>query len=215
MRPRALVLRPAPGNARTCAALAAAGAEPVALPLFATVPVAWQVPDAQAFDALLLTSAAAVRHAGEGLAALRALPAVAVGEATAAAARAAGLTVVLVGRGDAASVVAQAAAWPRLMHLAGRDRVAQAGVHAITVYASEALDVPRSALAVARGAVVLLHSARAAARFAALSGDLPRDAIRLAALSAGVAAAAGVGWRSVAIAPVPSDAALVRVAIDR
>lgn len=214
MRTRALVLRPAPGNARTCAALAAAGAEPVALPLFATVPVAWQVPDPQAFDALLLTSAAAVRHAGGGLAALRGLPVVAVGDATAAAARAAGLTVALVGQRDAASVVAAATAWPRLLHLAGRDRVAQDGVSAMTVYANEALDVLPSALEVARDSVVLLHSVRAAARFAALSCHVPRDAIRLAALSPAVATAAGEGWRSVAIAPVPSDAALVRVAID-
>lgn len=215
MRPRALVLRPAPGNARTCAALVAAGAEPVALPLFETVPIAWQLPDAGAFDALLLTSAAAVRHAGDGLFALGALPVVAVGDATATAARAAGLNVTLVGQGDAASVVARAAAWPRLLHLAGRERVAQPGVTAITVYASEALDLPPAALGAARGAVVLLHSARAAARFAFLSRAIPRATIRLAALSPAVAAAAGEGWRSVAIAATPDDAALVRVAIDR
>ncbi len=73
-RPRALVLRPAPGNARTCAALAAAGLEPVALPLFDIVPCAWVAPDPAGYDALLLTSAQAVRHAGAGLALLAGLP---------------------------------------------------------------------------------------------------------------------------------------------
>lgn len=210
---RALVLRPEPGNARTCAALAAAGMEPVALPLFTAVPLAWSPPDPGDHDALLLTSAQAVRLAGDGLTPLSRLPVVAVGEATAAAARAAGLHVAIVGDGDAAAAVARASAYPRLLHLAGREHVAQPGVVALPVYASEAVAVAPGALAAALDAVVLLHSARAAQRFAALAGSLPRRRIRLAALSPAVAAAAGTGWATIAIAERPGDAALVQAAL--
>ncbi len=210
---RALVLRPAPGNARTCAAFAAAGVEAVALPLFAVAPVAWTPPDPGRYDALLLTSAQAVRHAGAGIAGLAGLPVVAVGAATAAAARAAGLTVALVGTADAAAIVAQAAAFPRLLHLAGRDRVAQPGVDTLTVYASEALPVDATAIAAAVDAVVLLHSVRAATRFGALTVELSRTRVRIAALSAAIAAAAGAGWACVAVAPQPGDAALVQTAV--
>ena len=59
-------------------------------------------------------------------------------------------------------------------------------------------------------AVVLLHSARAAQRVAALASD--RAGLILAAISAPVAAAAGDGWRHVAIADAPRDEALLELA---
>lgn len=209
---RALVLRPEPGNARTVAALRGAGIDAVGVPLFAVRGLPWQVPDPSGFDALLLTSANAVRLAGAGLASLAALPVVAVGAATATAARAAGLRVALTGNGDAATVVAAAAAYPRLLHLAGREHVALSGVARAIVYASEAVAVAPEQLTAAVDGVVLLHSARAAARFAVLARDLPHDRVRVAALSAAVAVAAGKGWKRVAIADAPSDAHLVAAA---
>ncbi|MEH3122681.1 MAG: uroporphyrinogen-III synthase [Sphingomonas phyllosphaerae] len=210
---RALVLRPEPGNARTCAALAAAGIEPVALPLFAAVPVAWSPPDPADYDAMLLTSAQAVRLAGDGLARLAGLPVVAVGGATAATARAAGLDVAVVGEGDAAAAVARAGAFPRLLHLAGREHVAQAGVATLTVYASGAMPVAPRALTAALDAVVLLHSARAAQRFALLAEHLARHRIRLAALSPAIAVAAGAGWAGVIVADRPDDRALIEALV--
>ncbi len=113
------VLRPEPGNAATVARIEALGLSAIRLPLFAARSLAWTPPDPAAFDALLLTSANAVRHAGAGLDALCGLPVVAVGEATARAARSAGLMVETVGAGDVASVV-QASGRTRLLHLAGR-----------------------------------------------------------------------------------------------
>lgn len=218
MSRRALVLRPAPGNARTCAALSAAGVDAVAVPLFSVVPCAWDVPDPGDFDALLLTSANAVRHAGDGLARLATLPVLAVGAATARAASAAGLRVEHVGAADAASVVAHAGPARRLLHLAGRDRIAMPVAHAITVYASAPLPVAAEAMRAAVDGVVLLHSIRAAARFATLARELPRARIRVATLSAAIAAAVGTGWGAVAVAARPTDAALVaaatRLAID-
>lgn len=216
MTRRALVLRPAPGNARTIAALAALGVPAVALPLFLVTPCRWTMPDREAFDALLLTSANAARHAGAALRALD-LPVVAVGEATAAAARAAGLTVMIVGTGDAAAAVAQAGE-RRLLHAAGRDHVALAGVETIVVYASDAVELPGDALDIALDSVVLLHSRRAATRFVALLGDANRARIKVAALSSAVAEAAGTGWEALATPSEPNDRALValaaRLAID-
>jgi uroporphyrinogen-III synthase len=210
MNRRALVLRPEPGASATVARLAAAGLEASAVPLFAVASVAWAVP-ADGFDALLLTSANAVRHGGD-LSAVRHLPVVAVGAATAAAATAAGLDVRWTGAGDAKAAAALVPAMTRLLHLAGRDRVALDGVAAVTVYDSVALPVAREAMAAAKGGVVLLHSARAAARFAELAAELPD--VRIAALSAAVAQAAGPGWAEVAVAARPSDATLVETAVS-
>lgn len=206
---RALVLRPEPGNGRTVAALRALGVEALGIPLFEIRPLAWAVPAAEDFDALLLTSANAVQSAGEGLAAFAHLPVVAVGAATARAAQATGLRVAVTGQSDAAAAVAAASAFPRLLHLAGREHVVLPGVERVILYASETVSVAPSRLSAAIDGVVLLHSARAAGQFAALARDLPRARIMLAAISANVAAAAGEGWRRVAIARTPSDAGLI------
>jgi uroporphyrinogen-III synthase len=217
-----LVLRPAPGDAATASRLLAAGMSAVRLPLFEIVPLAW-VPPSVEQDALLLTSANAVRHAGTQLDACRHLPTIAVGHATAHAARSAGLTLVGIGDNDAvaALALAHACGWRRIVRLAGRERTPLTGVTDVAVYASEPCAVPATALSVARGAVALLHSTRAAQRFAALLDDvgISRGDVRLGAISEGVLAAAGHGWGAVAVAAVPDDAALVAVAatlaIDR
>ena len=100
------VLRPEPGNAATVARARAAGFATLSLPVFAVVPLAWDVPDPADYDALILTSANAVRHAGAGLDRLRVLPVFAVGARTAAAARAAGFDVAQTGCEDAAALLA-------------------------------------------------------------------------------------------------------------
>jgi uroporphyrinogen-III synthase len=211
----ALVLRPAPGNAATVARLAGLGVPALAVPLFHVVPCDWTAPDPEDFDALLLTSANAVRHAGAALTTLAHLPVVAVGAATAAAARGAGLSVAITGEADAADAVARAAAFPRLLHLAGRERVALPGVTAITVYASDALDPPPGMIERAVDGVVLLHSARAARRFVELAQGLPRERIRIVAISAAVADAASAGWAAIDVAGAPTDAALIALAAAR
>lgn len=216
MTRRVAVLRPEPGNGATVEAVRRARLEPIALPLFAIAPLAWTPPEPEAFDGLLLTSANGVRAAGPGLAALASLPAFAVGAATAAAARQAGLAIIAQGAEGVEAIVAEAKAQgrPRLLHLAGRARMpAPAGVTAITVYESRAIDVDPAALRSLEGHVALLHSPRAARRFAALAADtLGRGAVRLAALSPAVAEAAGTGWEAIAVAATRDDAALVALA---
>lgn len=215
MSRHALVLRPEPGNAATAARLTAAGWAPVLLPLFTVAPLPWMLPPGP-HDALLLTSANAVRHAGPGLDRLRGLPVVAVGAATAAAAIEHGLSVAAVGKTDAVGALslAQDHGWHRVLRLAGRDRTRLPGVVDVPVYANVAIDPPAGALRVASNGVALLHSARAAHRLAALidRDRVARSTVRLAAISPSVAAAAGDGWHGIAVAASPTDVALVAAA---
>src|SRR4051794_41196284 len=94
---RVVVLRPEPGASATVERARQRGLDAFALPLFEVEPVAWEAPDPDRFDALLLTSANAVRHGGEQLVRLRELPVYAVGSATADAARRGGFEVASVG----------------------------------------------------------------------------------------------------------------------
>lgn len=213
MSRRLAVLRPEPGNAATASRAEAAGFAVLRLPLFAVVPLAWTPPDARDHDALVLTSANAVRHAGAELDRFTALPVIAVGEQTAAATRAAGLAVAAVGTSDAVALSALLAerGITRALHLGGRDHAAVAGVtRAVAVYANEPIAVEPADLAGITGQVALLHSSRAAQHLAALldAAAISRADVTLAAFSAAIAAAAGTGWRAVAVAAVPSDAAL-------
>ncbi|MES2056191.1 MAG: uroporphyrinogen-III synthase [Pseudomonadota bacterium] len=209
------VLRPEPGNAATAARAEALGFDIIRLPLFKVRPVDWTVPDLAAHDALILTSANAVRHAGAGLVALRALPVLAVGEKTAQAAREMGLDVMATGTGDMAALLALAETHGvrKAVHLGGRDRVSVFGpaIHStIIVYQSDVVAVPPHILGMLAGSVALLHSARAASRLAELIDG--RAVIRIAALSGAILAAAGSGWAGHAVAVRPDDAALLDAA---
>lgn len=212
-----LVLRPEPGNAATCARARAGGIEPIALPLFALVARRWTAPDPRDHDALILTSANSVRLAGTALDRLRPLPVHAVGGATGKAARAAGLHVVAIGSGDAAALIdaAARAGVRRAIFLGARESVIAPGgiiTATRTVYASEETAIaPEPLVAAACGAIVLLHSPRAAARFAALfdAGGGRREGVTLAVISPAVARAAGSGWARIAVAAMPTDAALL------
>lgn len=210
MRPLA-VLRPEPGNAATAARIEAAGGRALRLPLFGLTPLAWTPPDPADHDALFLTSANAVRFAGAALASYYRLPVHVVGAATAAAARAAGLTIATTGDQDAATMADRAVGTgvARALHLAGRDRAtaALAGTSCtIAVYASEPLPVTPADLLPLAGAVALIHSPRAGQRLAALMVD--RVDVAIAVISPAAAAAVGTGWRALAVAAVPTDAAL-------
>lgn len=214
-----LILRPQPGGDRTAAAARALGLSVVLRPLFEERPVAWDAPDPGLYDAMILTSARAVRLAGPGLARLADLCAYAVGDTTAAAARERGLTVAATGAADAAALIDQAAAAGarRLLWLCGRNRRASVvpdGVRLdpVVVYAAHPAPLPSDWDAlIAAGPVVLVHSARAATLLAAQVGA-PRADISIVAISAAAAAAAGRGWRDLLHAAVPRDGAMLALA---
>jgi len=216
---RLLVLRPEPGAAATVANAVAAGWHPIAAPLFTIVPVDWEAPDAAAHDALMLTSAQAVRHAGPALALYRALPVYAVGEATGVAAMEAGFSDVRMGSADAALLVTMMVRDSVMhpLHLAGREhRVLDAAPIPITrriVYAADPVaELPPAArAAIEQDAVALLHSQRAGAVFADLlvRAGIDPAAVRVAAISG---AAANGPWQRVKVADAPGDSALLAAA---
>jgi uroporphyrinogen-III synthase len=214
-----IVIRPEPGCSATLAAAQKMGLATQGFPLFRIAAKDWQAPAAKAFDALLLGSANALRHGGAGLKLYAGKPAYVVGEATALAAREAGLVVVSSGSGGLQEVLDKAA-HPRLLRLAGDEHVALEPPPGITLaeritYVSLPQPMP-AALAemLVRPAVVMLHSAAAARHFAGECGRLgiERNNLILAVISPRTAEAAGPGWGRIATAAQPSDHALLALA---
>ena len=216
-----LILRPEPGASATAQRARALGLDPIVLPLFRVRPLAWNAPAAEAFEAVIMTSANAARHGGAGLAHYHHLPLHAVGAATAEAARATGFLNVIAHRGDAAALVgALQGRVRRVLHLAGREhRAAAEGAIAIErriVYAAEVDPAAEQATlqALGRRPVVLLHSPRSARVFGEWvdRSATGRAVVRLAAISPAALAAAGEGWAKGAAAATPTDDALLAVA---
>lgn len=215
------IIRPQPGCDTTVAAARALGLDARAFPMFDVAPLAWQAPEPDTFDALLIGSANALRHGGAALARYRDKPVHAVGEHTAAAARQQGFVVSAVGATGLQAVLdAAAQRHRRFLRLAGRERVPIAppdGVNLIErfVYASEQLAMsPALAGLLAGGALVLLHSAEAARHFAGECARLgiARAGVALAALAPRVGEAAGDGWAAKSVALSPRDDALLALA---
>jgi uroporphyrinogen-III synthase len=215
-----IVIRPQPGAAATVASAQALGLEARACPLFEVKPCAWQPPARDTIDALLIGSANALRHAGPGLDPFRDTPVNCVGEATAAACRAAGLQVAATGQGGLQSVLDRIEPPCRILRLAGEERVAltpPAGVslEERVVYASQPLPAGPDLIALLRSpCVVALHSAAAARHFARECDRLgiARSAMALATIGPRVSEAAGPGWADLAEADTPDDEALLACA---
>jgi len=216
-----VVTRPAPGA--TAARWRGRGVTVTVAPLLSIAARAW-TPPAAAPQAVAFTSANGVRMAGVGAEAYRHLPLFAVGDATARAATAAGWTDVRDGGGTAAALFAAVAAagFTTVLHLGGVERVAAVIPPTLTVvvrevYAAALLDLPSHVATLLDGGrvdAVLLYSPRTAAHFAAQidAVGIDRGHVAIAALSPAVAAAAGSGWRGVAVAATPDDAALFAAA---
>ena len=212
-----IVLRPEPGASATLASARERGLDARAIPLFAIEPLPWVEPNPAAFDALLLTSANAVRQGGDGLDRFCHLPAYAVGAATAAAARARGFAIAATGTGGVRTLLGGMDPGLRLLHLCGEDRRDPGNVPqtitAIPVYRARLVE-PAPDVTTATDSVVLVHSPRAAQRLVELieRTGIARDRIAIAAVSAEAAAAAGNGWSAIAAADEPTDDALLALA---
>ena len=206
-----LLLRPEPGLSASMARAEALGVEVIPCPLFRIEPVEWEVPEPARYDAMLLTSANAVRNAGGRLERLNALPVHAVGEATAAAAREAGLRVVNTGWAGASELLATLPRSARLLHLAGEHLRRPDSGHRIdtrTVYRSAVIDEP--GLPPLEGLVAAVHSPRAGGRLAELANA--RGDTMIAAISPAAAEACGHGWERVESAIRPDDESLLALA---
>lgn len=217
-----LALRPEPGLAATLDRARAMGLAITGHALSAIRAVPWACPDPCGIDGLLIGSANAILHGGTNLSRLAGKPVYAVGEATAAAARAAGFTVAMVGSGGLQGVL-DAIPGPRnLLRIAGEEHVPLVpppGVTFAEVIAYRSVPLPLDGVAplLASGeALVLLHSAATARHFAAECDRLAvlRGGVTLAALGPRIAAAAGAGWRAVHVAARPDESTLLQLAFD-
>ena len=217
-----IVIRPEPGCAATTRAARDIGLEALAFPLFHIGARAWQPPEPEMVDALLIGSANAVRKAGDPLNRFRGKPVYAVGQVTADVAQAEGLTLAHVGTGGMQAVLDTVRAPMRLLRLAGEEHVplrvpAGVGLETRVIYAAEPVPMPLALTHILRtGAVVLLHSAAAARHFASECDrlELPPKELRLAALGPRIAEAAGGGWGILRSAPSPADGPLLALAAD-
>ena len=209
---RVLVLRPEPGASATIGKARERGLEPISVPLFEIEPVAWRAPDPSRFDGLLLTSANAIRAAGDQLGTLRGLSVYAVGAATAEASRESGFEIASAGEAGVDRLLASIQPGLRLLHLCGEDRRSPANprqhITPVVVYRAVPIEAPD--LEAARDAVALVHSPRAGRRFAELLRD--RRSVAIGAISATAADAAGSGWATVEVADEPTDDALLALA---
>ena len=213
---RVLVLRPEPGASVTVERARQRGIQAVALPLFEVEPIGWGAPEASSFDGLLLTSANAVRCAGDQLKDLRGLQVYAVGPSTAEAAREAGFDIASMGEAGVDRLLASIDSELRLLHLSGEDRRPPEGakqrITVVSVYRSRARK--NVDLDSARDKVALIHSPRAGRRFAELvdASGLDRNTIAIAAISTEAADAVGDGWAAVEAPETPNDDALLALA---
>ncbi|MCF3628059.1 uroporphyrinogen-III synthase [Thalassospiraceae bacterium LMO-SO8] len=232
-----LVTRPEQDAAATAARLMDLGHAAIVTPLMDIRFVAGPALDLTGIQALLVTSAngaraLAARQAGSDIA----LPVLAVGDATARAARNLGFTDVESAGGDVDDLARLAADRLRpgdgaLLHVAGSKvagdlagMLAKAGYtyrRSVLYDARPVAALPQAAqAAIADGAAagVLLYSPRTAALFRdlALAAGLEGFVENLTAfcLSANVAARAGAGWRRVVVAVRPTEPSLIDAVAD-
>lgn len=182
---RVLVTRPEPGASATANRLRAMGHDPVVVPLSRTETLHASFPPADAVQAVAVSSAASLHHAGMALQPFTRLPCFAVGERTGRAASAAGFGDVRVAQGDAAALarilVEALPPGAAILYPCGRVRrpeletaLAKAGIRAevVEVYDTVALtptpDQLRQISAGAEPEMVLLYSPNAAAALAGL-----------------------------------------------
>ncbi|MCC2601411.1 uroporphyrinogen-III synthase [Sphingopyxis yananensis] len=213
-----LIIRPQPVAEQSCQRAQALGLDAHSLPLFAAQAIRWAVPDIAPYDALLVTSAQAMRLGGAGLQQLLPLPVYAVGAASADAARAKGFRVEQVGDSDGQTLLGemQTKGIRTILWLNGRDHSVLDGglaqLHRLPCYAVDRIAPPPQWHDLVKNeAVLMAHSTRAAEYLNDLVPS-PRDHLTLIAISSKVAAAAGAGWGQMLVADHPTDAAMLAVA---
>ena len=215
--PPVLAIRPEPGLSATLALGRQMALNMHGFALSRVVPVEWDVPSLQRFDALLIGSANAMRLGGENLARLTHLPVHAVGEATAREARAAGFEVERLGKGGLQTVLDAVEAPLHYLRLVGNEYVdldwpEGVSFEPIQVYAVQPRSfLDRPAALLNEDVVVLLHSAAMTRQFVSECDRLGvnRSRVQLASMGPRIVEPAGEGWGAIHIAHEPSDDALL------
>lgn len=208
-----LVLRPERGAIATARKAEALGLSPLIRSLFVVEPHVWDAPEPALFDALLLTSANAIRYGGQAICKYRSLPVFAVGAATAQAARDAAFKRIIEGAGNAGDALEAIGkvGHSRPLHLAGKDRIPYPPLP-FTITTRVVYEAAPTNVALPTGRyAALLHSARAATHFAERC-PTPSE-VDIIAISEAVADAVGAGWHSVTVASQPTDNAMLALAV--
>ncbi|MEP5938457.1 MAG: uroporphyrinogen-III synthase [Erythrobacter sp.] len=220
---RVFTIRPEPGLSSTIAAGVTKGIPIIGHALSRIEPRGWTLPDLDRIDGLLIGSANAVRHAGKKLEALKQVPVLAVGKATARTAGEAGFTVENTGSGGLQQLLDQLPGRSRhLLRLAGEEHVplvrpAQINLTTRIVYRAQMVAMSDDFANFLRSdAIVLLHSATAAAHFATECDrmEIARGKISLIALGPRILEPVGAGWRRKRAAERPEEGALLAMAQD-
>lgn len=216
-----LILRPTEAGQRTAGRARNLGLNPIVDPMFEIRSIRWSAASIDHYDAIMFTSPNGVKMAGPELQEYTGLPALAVGEATKKAAQDAGFLIVQTGCSGVQSLVDQlpVEGFNRVLRLSGKEFTpvqSNRSIEQVAVYEAPFLGLGVQAqTALAAGAVLLLHSARAAhhliEEMAALGLD--QSINRVVAISPKVAQILGKGWKSNSVADQPTDEALLTKAV--
>ncbi len=212
-----VIVRPEPGNQATAEAARALGLNVVATPLYSIIQVEFNIDLSISYDAILITSSNSIRSSSPVLEQLTHLPLLAVGEASAQAARKAGFGTIITGDADGQALGQKAVelGFRHVLHLVGDPykpvEVAGLTCAVRTAYRATELPVPPELkAALQEPCVILAHSPRAARRLSELASA--KNASSLIALSAQVAEAAGEGWKHLLWPERPSADAMLGLA---
>lgn len=212
-----IIVRPEPGNQATAEAARALGLSVIAAPLYSIIPVEFNIDLSISYDAILITSSNSIRTSLPVLKQLTHLPLLAVGKASAQAARKAGFETIITGDADGQALGTQAVklGFRHVLHLVGDPykpvRVEGLTCDERTAYRATELPLPpKLEVALQSPCVILAHSPRAARRLSELAGA--KGASSLIALSAQVAEAAGEGWKHLLWPERPSADAMLGLA---
>lgn len=214
-----IILRPEPGASETAERARKLGLHPRLCPLFEARPIDWDAPPPERFDALLMTSAQAARLGGPQLSRYRALPAYAVGRATAQAMAQHGFENAVGGDGDGSAIAARIAAdgHRRVLHLGGTTLAPMdAGplnIERVAVYTIGSRTQADLDPLLEPGAVLLVHSPRAGIRLADLVGPERRSDLHVIAISPAALSACGPGWASGKAPNRPDDERMLALAV--
>ncbi|APG61502.1 hypothetical protein LPB140_00080 [Sphingorhabdus lutea] len=219
---RLLITRPEPGASSTLKLAQQMGMDAVKFPFFEIAPHIWDAPPAADFDAIMLTSANALRHGGEKLRQYIALPAYCVGQSTANLAQQMGFDIAHVGRGGAASIM------PLLRAHHRRHIFCPSGGHRAiltdeqtsgltlfpaSLYMAQRVNMTSAMIeAIKQADIISIYSARAAQYLSEISKQYEIDLSGkfIAALSHQIAAAMGDNSLQYIIPEYPDDEKILR-----
>ena len=216
-----VAIRPEPGLASTKALGQSIGLHIQGKPLSTVIPCGWHLPALSNFDALLVGSANVFRHGGAKLSRLKHLPVVAVGKTTSEAAEQLGFDVTYVGQDGLQNLITGIGLrYRNYLRLSGENHISLSGpeevkLTTLVVYKLKTNAIEEDMAAqISDGAIVLLHSANAAKHFESECHrlDISRTNISLCALGPRILEPVGTGWKSLNVAPRPTDLDLLSLA---